>query len=306
MRVGTYDIHKIADSTPELPEQLGTKEKFWLHIDNEPHLFKIGRPGTGENWAEKVVAELCTLLGLPSASYKLAIWKGKHGVLSPSIVPPDGRLVHGNELLAGIHTDYPANKVRHNREHTMGRIHALLKHSAILPPLDWQSPDESIKTAFDVFIGYLMLDTWIANQDRHHENWGLIAHQNHIFLAPTYDHAASMGQNETDAVREERLNTSDKRRTLSYYIARAQSAIYKGKKDKKPLKTIDAFYLAAAKNPLAAKIWLECLRNVTLQDCEQIFSCFPEDYISPLGVEFALQLLRLNRKRLLELKVTDL
>ena len=64
MRVGTYDIHKIADSTPELPEQLGTKEKFWLHIDNEPHLFKIGRPGTGENWAGKAAFELCQLLEL--------------------------------------------------------------------------------------------------------------------------------------------------------------------------------------------------------------------------------------------------
>ncbi len=299
MKVEKYRIIKIADSTPELPEQLGTKEKFWLHIDDVPHLFKIGRPGTGENWAEKVAFELCRLLGLPCASYDLAVWKDKPGVLSPSIVPPNGRLVHGNELLAEIHTDYPAGKLYHNRDHTMGRIRALLTHSAILPPLDWQQPDASIETAFDVFIGYLMLDAWIANQDRHHENWGLIAHQDCIFLAPTYDHAASLGQNETDAVREERLTTRDKRRSMSYYITRARAAIYGGKNDRKRLSTIDAFLLAARKRPLAVAVWLDRLHNISQADCRFIFNRFPDGYISSVGVEFALSLLQHNRDRLL-------
>ena len=296
-----YDIHEIADSTPELPEQLGTKEKFWLHIDNEPHLFKIGRPGTGENWAEKVAAELCNLLDLPSANYKLAIWKGKHGVLSPSIVPPNGRLVHGNELLANIHTDYPENKLRHNQDHTINRIRALLINRTILLPLGWQPPNESIITAFDVFIGYLMLDTWVANQDRHHENWGLIVQNKEIFLAPTYDHAASLGQNETDRVRKERLRTRDKRRSMSYYILRARSTIYDGKRAGKPLTTIDAFRLAAEKSPQAAAIWLDRLRNIDQADCRLIFNQFPDGYISPSGVNFALSLLEHNRKRLLDL-----
>ncbi len=59
-----YPITSIEDDAPEFPEQLGTKRKFWLHIGEQRYLFKIGRPGTGENWAEKVAAELCTLLGL--------------------------------------------------------------------------------------------------------------------------------------------------------------------------------------------------------------------------------------------------
>lgn len=40
-----------------LPEQLGTKEKFWLLRNDQRYLFKIGRPGTGENWAEKIAAD---------------------------------------------------------------------------------------------------------------------------------------------------------------------------------------------------------------------------------------------------------
>ncbi|MGH6635180.1 MAG: hypothetical protein ACRED0_03285 [Gammaproteobacteria bacterium] len=110
----------------------------------------------------------------------------------------------GNELLAEIHTDYPAHQVRRVNDHTLGRIHALLSHAEIQLPLDWAPPDTSIRSAFDVFIGYLLLDAWIANQDRHHENWGVINYGDGIHLAPSYDHAAALGQNETDEVRKER------------------------------------------------------------------------------------------------------
>ena len=121
-----YLITAIEDDAPEFPEQLGTKRKFWLHIGEQRYLFKIGRPGTGENWAEKVAAELCTLLGLPHAYYELAVWKHEKGVLSPVFVPRDGRLIMGNELLGEIHTDYPTHQIRRVRDYTLGRIQALL------------------------------------------------------------------------------------------------------------------------------------------------------------------------------------
>jgi hypothetical protein len=54
-----------------------------------------------------------------------------------------------------------------------------------------------------------MLDALIGNTDRHHENWGLVLqgtsdHQD-LRLAPTFDHASSLGRNETDERREARL-----------------------------------------------------------------------------------------------------
>lgn len=41
-------------------EQLGTKEKYWIYNSDtkEKKLFKIGREGTGENWAEVVAYEI--------------------------------------------------------------------------------------------------------------------------------------------------------------------------------------------------------------------------------------------------------
>jgi hypothetical protein len=295
-----YPVIFIADNAPELPEQLGNKEKFWLHMDERLYLFKIGRPGTGENWAEKVASELCALLGLPHADYDFALWKDKKGILSPAFHPKDGRLIMGNELLAGIHTDYPEHQNRGVKDHTLGRIHALLSQAEIRPPLDWEPPDTAIHSAFDVFIGYLLLDAWIANQDRHHQNWGLLNCQGCIHLAPTYDHAASMGQNETDETRRERLTTRDRGRHISHYVGKARSAIYERKTETKPLLTIDAFRQAAHKHPEAARIWLERLGAIRREDCQAVFEKIPPAEISPSAIEFALALLELNQKRLLD------
>ena len=52
-----------------MSEQLGTKRKIWYQDDDGKFLlFEEGRPGTGENRAEKLASELCELIGLPHAT----------------------------------------------------------------------------------------------------------------------------------------------------------------------------------------------------------------------------------------------
>jgi HipA-like C-terminal domain len=294
-----YPIIPIPDDAPDLPEQQGTKTKYWLHLNERPHLFKIGRENTGENWAEKVACELSALLGLPHAHYELAVWKGKKGVLSESIVPTYGRLVMGNELLAEIHSAYPVQQHYKVQDHTLGRIVALLNDPTVLMPMNWQSPSDAIHNAVDVFLGYLLLDAWIANQDRHHENWGLI-HYDEIYLAPTYDHAASMGQNEHDGKRKEMLTTKDTGRHISSYVKKARSAIYSKKSQNKPLLTFSAFQLLASKRPESAKVWLKRLGDISPKQCQNVFNRIPPSEISETAIEFAMNLLELNKQRLLE------
>jgi hypothetical protein len=288
------------DAPPDFLEQLGTKEKYWFRIEGRRCLFKIGRPDTGENWAEKIASELADLLHLPHAHYDLAVWGGRKGVLTPLVVPETGRLIMGNELLAVIHTDYPKREVRHVRDHTLTRIHALLRDDAIGHPPDWTPPSDRISSAYDLFLGYLLLDAWIANQDRHHENWGLISDQEQIYLAPSYDHAASMGQNEKDEVRQDRLTTRDRGRHISTYVTKARSAIYDSKTSKKALLTLDLFIKAAAKSPDAAKIWLNQLQQVSEEACQSLFEQLPDGEITPLAKQFAIKMLELNKQRLLE------
>lgn len=205
-------------------------------------------------------------------------------------------------MLAEIHSTYPEQQRYKVQDHTLGRIVALLNNPDILLPMNWQPPSNAIRNAVDVFLGYLLLDAWIANQDRHHENWGVINHAEKIYLAPTYDHAASMGQNESDSKRKELLTTKDQGRHISHYVKKARSAIYLKKSEQKSLLTWCVFQRLAAKRPESAIVWLQRLGDITPEQCQNVFNRIPTAEISETAIEFAMTLLELNKKRLLEVK----
>ena len=301
-----FIIFQIADDAPFDIEQLGSREKFWFVGEKgKRHLFKAGRSNTGENWSEKVSSELCDLLEMPHATYELAIWQGIKGVISPSFVPEEGRLVHGNELLAKVSPQYEVSRRFRQRHHTLDTVLALIKQKMVEPPYGWVNLP-GIETAVEVFIGYLMLDAWIANQDRHHENWGYVivsgSHKPNIHLAPTFDHASGLGSHETDINRKERLVTKNEGRSIRYYIIKARSAFYHSPSDSKPMSTLEVFQRAAKRWPNAARIWLSRLEFLSPQDTQKIIDHIPESEISPVAAEFAQTMLILNRDRLLGLK----
>ena len=302
--MNTYPILDVPDEA-DLPEQLGSKEKFWFCVDESPKLFKLGR--RGENWAEKVACELCELLGMPHAHYDFGVWKGRQGIVSPSIVPSGGRLTLGNEQLEKSYVDYPTRVVRGVSQHTVSRVAALMQPSRekvekVLSPLDWEA-SANIRTALDVFVGYLMLDAWIGNTDRHHENWGFILTESgSVHLAPTFDHASSLGCHETDANKSKRMTTSDSGFNISSYVKKANSALYLKSESPKPLSTLDAFRHIAKNRKLAALAWLDRLENTDSEDCRNMFTRMPQGQINDISKEFALIMLELNKKRLLALR----
>jgi hypothetical protein len=52
---------------------MGSKRKFWFRDEHDrAWLFKYARSGSGEDWAEKIAAELAAALGLPCAYAELA------------------------------------------------------------------------------------------------------------------------------------------------------------------------------------------------------------------------------------------
>lgn len=297
-----YQIINVPDHVADLLEQTGSKPKFWFQGENSVnYLFKEGRPGTGDDWSEKVASELCDLVGLPHAVYDLAVWRGKKGVVCPTFVPEGGRLVLGNELLTKVLSGYPEKQFFHVRQHTLRRVLAIVRNESIRVPLGWDM-QPAITSAIDVFVGYLMLDAWIANQDRHHENWALVVSEEAaIHLAPTYDHASSLGSNETDENRKNRLTTRDAGRSIERYVERATSAFFISPASRKPMSTLDAFREAGKVRQRAARAWLESLERLSLQGAKIIFDQIPRDRISEVAIEFALKLLELNRQRLLGL-----
>ncbi|MEX0802832.1 MAG: phosphatidylinositol kinase [Candidatus Binatia bacterium] len=302
-----YPIITVPDEAGDILEQLGTKPKFWFSNAESRYLFKLNRSqaedATGEDWSEKVASELCDLLGLPHAQYEFATWKGQHGIASLSFVPPGGRLVAGNEVLVRLDKGYPKEEFYKVRQHTLRLVLSIIRRDIIQPPLNWHS-FTNVESAVDVFVGYLMLDAWIANQDRHHENWGfIVSSERRIHLAPTFDHASSLGWNETDSTRLERLTTKDARRAIAWYVEKALSALFSSPASSKPMATLDVFKEAARLRPPAAKAWLDRLSQISDDNVRGIFDQIPVDRISDAGRRFAMKMLGLNQKRLLRLEV---
>lgn len=298
-----YPIVEVPAAASTQLEQLGTKAKFWFRDEaDQVVLFKEGRPGTGENWAEKIACELASLLGLPHAHYHLAKSGERNGVVTPSFVPQLGRLVHGNEALGRIHTDYDQTSRYRGKQHLLGRIHAVLRQDSIALPNGWERR-ESLQTAFDIFLGYLMLDALVGNQDRHHENWGFVVTHGEVALAPSFDHASSMGRNESDEQRQARLTTLDQGFSVAAYAARARSAIYRSVSDSKPMTTLECFVAAARKTPNAGSYWIRRLKDLHLESIQDCLDQLPSEAASEIARSFAFELLKSNRKRLLSLEL---
>ncbi|MGH8546715.1 MAG: phosphatidylinositol kinase [Gammaproteobacteria bacterium] len=301
-----YRIIEVPPDAADSTEQLGSKPKFWfVDSSGKSFLFKEGRSSTGENWAEKVSAEICVLLKIPHASYELAVWRGTQGVISENFVPRGARLIFGNELLARVVSDYERETSYYRQSgHTVIRVFAVLRDAGIQVPTTWQGA-AGINTASDVFAGYLMLDALIGNTDRHHENWGLVSHagseRQEVWLAPTFDHASSLGRNETDVRRAARLASKDPAYSVAGYAERARSALYRASTDPRPLSTLDAFREAAKLRPRAAQSWVRRLQAIDDAQVRSIVDEVPPAFMNAPAREFVYHLLLTNKARITQM-----
>ena len=241
-------------------EHLGRKPKFWFIRNGERFLFKADARGTGEDWAEVIASRLCQRLGLPYVRYGLAgEWHEgvfmRHGVVCRNMAPPPLSLILGNQLLFERDPAYPAQERYRLKQHTFQAVCDVLEELPA-PAEDWlpERPD-GVGTALDVFAGYVLLDALIANQDRHHENWGILRRDHDVWLAPTFDHGSGLARGITDPEREERLTTKDRNRNLEAYTAKARSAIFAAANDRKAIGTFELFERFANRSPTAAGVW---------------------------------------------------
>jgi hypothetical protein len=280
-------------------EPMGSKSKFWF---KEPTfgrcLYKYTRPNTGEYWAEKIASELAELLQLPHARYELAeTWEGNFGIISLNFVPKGGTLIHGNEILTPLIPNYPTYDKYGASQHTIDVVFKAIQNLQVTLPQDVSVPN-GIQNAVDMFVGYLLLDAWIGNGDRHHENWGFIRQKgnsyNILYLAPTYDHASSLGRELSDEKR--------KVRSVEAYTQKCLSAFYRNVNDLKPLKTFELFCEVANRYPHAVEVWLSCLENISTEKIDLILQRFPTERLSLISAQFAKKILMFNQKRLLSLR----
>lgn len=303
-----YPIIEVPSGAAKALEPLGAKKKFWfVGADGGPWLCKLVRPNTGEDWAEIVAARAAELLDLPHAHYGLGVYEGHRCVVSRSIIPPGSSLIHGDELLRWLDPNYPADSSpRRYAEpsHTIEAAFAALGRVLCGVPLHWRTREiPQPADGEDLFAGYLILDTLIGNTDRHHQNWAVLRESSRIWrIAPTFDHASSLGRELNDEVRMNRMTTKDRGFTPEAYADRAVSGFFDPEDRIRPLRTIDVARRLMDSRPRITELWIDRLSRVGGETFAELFSGLPASICSGAAREFALRVLMHNRTRLVALK----
>jgi len=293
-----FNIVRVNTREADAMEPLGTKKKFWLGPTGPRRtMFKAEERGHGEDWSEKVACELAGLLGLPHVAYELAFDEalGLPGVVTANFLADDESLVHGNQMLVALNPTYPAAANRFTvTQHTIEAIHRVV--CLLAPPSGCPTLRSEASSAVDAFAGYLMLDAWIANQDRHHENWGAIVAQGQdLRLAPTFDHASCLARNLKDPRRQGLLGN----KRIPAFARKADSAIQAKAGEKTCLSTVAAFRAWSRLAPDGADFWLERLGAVSENAVADVLLSVPPQRMTDLCRVFTLTLLQENRRRIL-------
>ncbi|WP_052550507.1 HipA domain-containing protein [Enhygromyxa salina] len=291
MKLPPFDIVSVDPSAEREHEQMGSKPKYWFRVDGKMWLFKRCRPGTGEDWAEKLAAEVAALLGLPHARVELAEDEGGRGSVCLDFAG-GGDLIHGNELLWQMDSGYPREKIWRVSAHTVENVVHVLSSPSLEAPAS--TVQQLGMTAAQVFVGYLALDALIGNGDRHHENWGLLRFGDRVALAPTYDHASSLGRE----LRDEKRRASLVGHRVTSYAQRARSALYGSSSDSRPLSTHAAFWQASARVEGSRAAWVARVAGITPHALDQIIQRIPSGRISQEGRQFARRLMLENQSML--------
>ena len=173
---------------------MGSKAKFWYQPgeDSTRWLFKYTRGNSGEHWSEKIAESVARLLDIPHARVELAVFDGNRGSVTESFIDGELELFHGNQILEMAVSEYDPDATFGQSDHTLENI---------LPPLAldyvFEKTDKGENAKLQ-FAEYAMLDGIIGNTDRHHENWGILwkwaSEEQMVSLAPSFDHASSLGR----------------------------------------------------------------------------------------------------------------
>lgn len=284
------------------PEEMGSKRKGWVQVagDAERWLFKYARLSdgqvTGEHWAEKVASEVAGLLHIPHARVELATLDGSPGCISrrfPELARPGAELIHGNDLLAGAGFGYDRTKQFRQSDHTIENILAAISQV-------FSGPEEQA-AAFRQMAGYLVLDALILNTDRHHENWALIRvmHQDGRVtheMAPTFDHASSLGRNEPPDKLVAWLTEPGR---PEWYAGRnrCQGGIYLRSDDAHGANPLKLLELVARKWPDYFAPWRPQVENVQEEALCDTVGRVPAGTMVQAQREFAKALLRVTLRR---------
>lgn len=267
---------------------MGTREKFWYR-DNDSErdwLFKYPRPNTGEHWAEKIVAEVADAAGIEHAIVELAQFQNNRGSITESFVQQGVILRHGNQILETHVPGYTSAEKRFKQsQHTLENIWEVMKNAS---------------EARLAIAEYTVLDALIGNTDRHHENWGALLWRGknnwEWRVAPSFDHASSLGRELTDERRNELLEQN----RVGGYVEKGHGGIYWSQDERRGPSPLELVRRAARKYPDLYQPAASNLARIDEDNLDRIVNRIPSDWMSPLARAFAVEMMRYNYRELQE------
>jgi hypothetical protein len=294
-----FPLLDVSDWTWTLNEPMGKPGKRWLtDPDGRSWLWKpttMQREAAttflkGDDWSEKLAAELARRLGIPAAEAELARRDDQPGVILANVVPAGSELIHGNELLPAVVDGYGRELRQEVPGYRLDAIVAALEHFAVMAP---QGAGESID-AVGTFVEYLALDALIGNTDRHHTNWGVTrrVEDGAMTLSPSFDHATSLGFQLSEAGRARYL---DEPGGVARYASRARSRPFEGQPA-----PIDLLAHGLRLRPTVADHLGPAVENLDEAGTAALIDRVPSTLMSHPSRTFVQEMLTTNRRRILD------
>ncbi len=281
-------------------ETAGAEIKHWLRDGtNRDWLFKNTTVKDGlryaEDWSEKIASHLAESMTIPNAQIELASRTGHEGIISLNVRPFEYEMQPGQVWMSamGIEGFKPGN-VKGRPGHSLANIKKSLE--GVLPPPDHGFPDGF--TAFDAFAGYFVLDAWIANRDRHDENWSVLRPQLpglESRVSSSYDLGSSLAFNLSDDEMLARLKGN--RNGVRGWVEKGTAHRLECLPGAKPVTLVRAAFDAIKLcNPDAREYWQTRIGNLDLDRAADVVAQVSE--MSDVRRRFITELLRINAERL--------
>ncbi|MEN4466848.1 HipA domain-containing protein [Mycolicibacterium conceptionense] len=295
-----FEVWDVSDWEVFSDETEGAEEKWWIinPADQQHWLFKppVDKFGfqQGEDWAERVSTELARAIGVPCADVELGHREHRRGSMSRRLQPRGWEIQPGQLLLTEFDPGY-VSKAKGRPGHSLTRIAHALTSAQVEPPAGGPAGLD----AFDVFAGYMLLDAWIANRDRHDDNWAILipppGEDSKYRLCGSYDQSSSLGYNVNPKMAARILNEPD---GVSRWAHKGTAHRFESGPDG-PITLVDHAVRALQMcRPVVRALWIDNLRTVTQDMMDDLLDSVPD--LSDLCRTFASEVLRINHERLLD------